>query len=90
MSAGNPATTFNGVAGTAYTLRIGNTILHALHITGKLRTNSGAACKKEIGHHDLFTNILPAHLPAELITGRLPLTVPWDDTAAACSTVGPC
>jgi DNA-binding transcriptional ArsR family regulator len=27
---------------------------------------------------------------AELITGRLPLTVPWDDTAASCSTDGSC
>jgi DNA-binding transcriptional ArsR family regulator len=27
---------------------------------------------------------------AELIMGRLPLTVPWDDTAAVCSTDGSC
>ena len=25
---------------------------------------------------------------AELIMGRLPLTVPWDDTAASCATDG--
>ncbi|MBA3288220.1 MAG: helix-turn-helix transcriptional regulator [Acidimicrobiia bacterium] len=27
---------------------------------------------------------------AELIMGRLPLTVPWDDTVAACASDGAC
>ncbi len=27
---------------------------------------------------------------AELIMGRLPLTVPWDDTATSCATDGSC